>query len=249
MLILYKGLRLLFCPARAKMKAVLLMVFALLATVAFAQLGKVCSDSDLVEPIPSRCEYNYADYSSKFKQRLCDNLSKSKCESRYFCYWRDTTAQNKLAEHNQIFLSPAVHQVASNVYVAVGYALSNVALVVGDTGAIIVDTTESTAAMNAVLAAFRQVHDFQARPVKAVVYTHSHPDHWAGVAALASVGVRPYIPTNPGGPVAQGATPIYAHSSFVSTLSSASAAFSAILPRSASQFGVNLTADADGRVR
>ncbi len=75
-----------------------------------------------------------------------------------------------------------VIQVTTGVYVAVGYAASNVVLVQGDSGSIIVDTaTDPTAAQTIVEAFGSRLR----RPVRAIVYTHSHPDHTGGARVFA----------------------------------------------------------------
>ncbi|HYM22136.1 MAG TPA: alkyl sulfatase dimerization domain-containing protein [Vicinamibacterales bacterium] len=75
-----------------------------------------------------------------------------------------------------------VIRVADGVYVAVGYAASNVILIQSDNGSIIVDTATDPAAATAIRAAFG------ARlraPVRAIIYTHSHPDHTGGARVFA----------------------------------------------------------------
>lgn len=75
-----------------------------------------------------------------------------------------------------------VIQVASGVYVAVGYAASNVVLVQGTDGSIIVDTATDPVAARAIVDAFGAR---LRRPVRAIVYTHSHPDHTGGARVFA----------------------------------------------------------------
>jgi len=77
---------------------------------------------------------------------------------------------------------PEVIQVASTVYVAVGYAASNVVLVQGADGSIIVDTATDPVAARAIVEAFGSR---LRRPVRAIVYTHSHPDHTGGARVFA----------------------------------------------------------------
>jgi len=67
-----------------------------------------------------------------------------------------------------------VVQVTEGVYVAIGYALANSIMIVGDDGVIIVDTTESMSAARKVKAEFDKITD---KPVKAIIYTHNHTDH------------------------------------------------------------------------
>ena len=68
-------------------------------------------------------------------------------------------------------------EVVSGVYVAVGYGPANSTLIEGDDGIIIVDTMENTQTAERVLAEFRKITK---KPIKAIIYTHSHQDHAGG---------------------------------------------------------------------
>lgn len=80
-------------------------------------------------------------------------------------------------------------QVAANVYVAVGYSASNVVLVQGSDGVIIVDTGTDPVDAAAIRTAFG---GRLSGPVRAIIYTHSHPDHTGG-ARIFAAGDRPQI--------------------------------------------------------
>lgn len=73
-------------------------------------------------------------------------------------------------------------RVADGVYVAIGYGIANSILLVGEGGAIVVDTMETAESAREVLAAFRGVTDL---PIQAIIYTHSHPDHVGGAGVFA----------------------------------------------------------------
>lgn len=75
-----------------------------------------------------------------------------------------------------------IHQLASNIYSAVGYAASNVHFLVGAEGVIVIDTTETTQAAKNILADFRQISDL---PINTIIYTHSHRDHISGATVFA----------------------------------------------------------------
>ncbi len=92
------------------------------------------------------------------------------------------TVHPKLTEHSQKMV-PGVYQVADSVYLAYGYALTSPAMIVGDDGVIIVDPPEDVNKGRRTLEEFRKFSD---KPVKAVIYSHWHIDHYAGVAAFAS---------------------------------------------------------------
>lgn len=91
-----------------------------------------------------------------------------------------------LLAHSEEF-KPGVIKVTDGVYVAVGYGIANSILLEGKDGAIVVDTMESVESARTVLAEFRKVSD---KPIKAIVYTHSHPDHVGGAAAFIAPGAN-----------------------------------------------------------
>ena len=75
-----------------------------------------------------------------------------------------------------------LHQLAPNAYAAVGYAASNVHMLVGSSGVVVIDTTETTQAAENILADFRQICGL---PVTTIIYTHSHRDHISGATVFA----------------------------------------------------------------
>ncbi|MCY4167701.1 MAG: hypothetical protein OXE82_05425, partial [Rhodobacter sp.] len=64
----------------------------------------------------------------------------------------------ELRSHPEYF-SKDVVRLADNVYQAFGFAASNVYMIVGEGGVVIIDTTETTAAAENVLAEFRKITD------------------------------------------------------------------------------------------
>lgn len=75
-----------------------------------------------------------------------------------------------------------LHQLADNVFMAVGFAASNVHLLMGKTGVVVIDTTETTQAAENILAEFRKHCDL---PITTIIYTHSHRDHISGAKVFA----------------------------------------------------------------
>lgn len=75
-----------------------------------------------------------------------------------------------------------VIEVADGVFAAVGYSASNVTLIRGDGGSIIVDTAANPVDAQAIVEAFG---NRLLRPVKAIIYTHNHPDHSGGATVFA----------------------------------------------------------------
>lgn len=88
----------------------------------------------------------------------------------------------ELAEHTRHF-SEKVYPIADNVWSAVGWNLANSVMIEAPEGLIIVDTGESAEQSRKVLAEFRKISD---KPIKAIVYTHFHPDHINGVKGFVS---------------------------------------------------------------
>ncbi len=96
-------------------------------------------------------------------------------------YTGDTpTVPARLSAHART-MAQGVYQVAENFYVAVGYGQSNVAMVVGTDGVLIVDCLETEEHARHALADLRTFSD---KPIKALIYSHSHPDHISGVRAI-----------------------------------------------------------------
>ncbi|WP_419913336.1 alkyl sulfatase dimerization domain-containing protein [Hoeflea sp.] len=91
------------------------------------------------------------------------------------------TPLERLKNHSNEFRKEVI-PLAPNVYCAVGFAASNVYMIVADQGIIIVDTTESTKAAENVFAAFREITSL---PVRTIIYTHSHRDHISGARVFA----------------------------------------------------------------
>lgn len=87
----------------------------------------------------------------------------------------------ELLAHPENFTREVV-KLAENVYQAFGFAASNVYLIVGNDGIVIIDTTESTGAAENVLAEFRKITSL---PVNTIIYTHSHRDHVSGATIFA----------------------------------------------------------------
>jgi alkyl sulfatase BDS1-like metallo-beta-lactamase superfamily hydrolase len=73
-------------------------------------------------------------------------------------------------------------QVVPGVWQARGYDLSNVTFVAGDTGWIVIDPLTSSETAAACLALVNE--HVGTRPVVAVIYTHSHIDHFGGVRGV-----------------------------------------------------------------
>src|SRR5215475_5512661 len=94
---------------------------------------------------------------------------------------QDYAGREKLRAQSNEFRKEVI-RVTDGVYVAVGYSASNVILLQGDSGSIIVDTSTDSVAARAIMAAFGNLLRV---PVRAIIYTHSHPDHTGGARVFA----------------------------------------------------------------
>jgi alkyl sulfatase BDS1-like metallo-beta-lactamase superfamily hydrolase len=75
-------------------------------------------------------------------------------------------------------------KVTERIYQVRGFSLANVTFVEGDSGVILIDPLTFTEHARAALALYT-AHRGE-RPLKAIVYTHSHRDHYGGVRGVAS---------------------------------------------------------------
>lgn len=75
-----------------------------------------------------------------------------------------------------------IHKLSDTVYTAVGYAASNVHFLIGDSGIVLIDTTETTQAAENILADFRAISTL---PITTIIYTHSHRDHISGATVFS----------------------------------------------------------------
>lgn len=94
-------------------------------------------------------------------------------------------------------MEQGIYQVAEDFYVAVGYGQSNLTMVVGTDGVLIIDCLETEEHARQALAELRRFRD---KPIAALIYSHSHPDHISGVRAILD-------PAD----VESGKVPVYAH--------------------------------------
>jgi alkyl sulfatase BDS1-like metallo-beta-lactamase superfamily hydrolase len=100
---------------------------------------------------------------------------------RNLAYTEDAaTIPQKLTEHART-MEQGIYQVAEHFYVAVGYGNANMAMVDGPDGIILIDSMDTEESARYVLQDFRKVTD---KPIKALIYTHMHPDHTSGSRAL-----------------------------------------------------------------
>jgi alkyl sulfatase BDS1-like metallo-beta-lactamase superfamily hydrolase len=82
---------------------------------------------------------------------------------------------------------PQALKLRENVYIATGYGLTNMIMIETKDGLVIVDTMETLTGAKQVMAEFRKATN---KPVKYVIYTHNHGDHFRGTKACYGDGVK-----------------------------------------------------------
>lgn len=89
-----------------------------------------------------------------------------------------------LWRQSRLCAKQGLYEVVEGIYQVRGFDLSNITFVEGDTGVIVIDPLISTETAAAALALYRQHRGNRA--VSAVIYTHSHVDHFGGVLGVTS---------------------------------------------------------------
>lgn len=97
---------------------------------------------------------------------------------------QQSPATKRLLERNKMFENQII-QVADNVYTAIGYQVTANSMIIGDDGVIIVDPGQMPILASRVRKAFEEITD---KPVKAIIYTHGHGDHYNGAPAFYEEG-------------------------------------------------------------
>jgi alkyl sulfatase BDS1-like metallo-beta-lactamase superfamily hydrolase len=89
-----------------------------------------------------------------------------------------------LWRQSRLVAMDGLFEVVPGIYQVRGFDLSNITFVEGDSGVLVIDPLISTETAAAALSLYRQHRGD--RPVVAVVYTHSHLDHFGGVKGVTS---------------------------------------------------------------
>ncbi|RVW00229.1 alkyl/aryl-sulfatase [Rhodococcus xishaensis] len=95
------------------------------------------------------------------------------------------TVNPSLWRQGRLCAKQGLFEVCEGIYQVRGLDLSNMTLVEGDTGVIVIDPLISTETAAAALGLYRSHRGD--RPVTAVIYTHSHADHFGGVKGIVDV--------------------------------------------------------------
>ncbi|MBF9069293.1 alkyl/aryl-sulfatase [Streptacidiphilus fuscans] len=102
------------------------------------------------------------------------------------------TAHASLWRQAQLVARQGLYQVAEGVYQVRGLDLSNMTLVEGERGVVVIDPLVSNETAAAALALYRQHRG--PRPVTGLIYTHSHVDHFGGARGVLPEGTERGVP-------------------------------------------------------
>ncbi|WP_395644886.1 alkyl/aryl-sulfatase [Terricaulis sp.] len=94
------------------------------------------------------------------------------------------TVNPSLWRHARLLARAGLFRVSERIYQVRGFDVSNMTIVVGDSGLIVIDPLTSTEVATAALTLARRT--LGDRPVVAIIYTHSHADHFGGVRGIVS---------------------------------------------------------------
>lgn len=94
------------------------------------------------------------------------------------------TVNPSLWRQSQLCVKQGLYEVTDAIYQIRGFDLSNMTLVEGDTGVIVIDPLISEETAAAGLALYREHRGD--RPVLGVIYSHSHIDHFGGVKGVTT---------------------------------------------------------------
>ena len=103
------------------------------------------------------------------------------------------TANPSLWRQGQLASKQGLYEVCDGIYQVRGLDLSNMTLVEGDTGVIVIDPLISAETAAAALGLYRSHRGD--RPVTAVIYTHAHVDHFGASTACSTDRCPSWRPT------------------------------------------------------
>jgi alkyl sulfatase BDS1-like metallo-beta-lactamase superfamily hydrolase len=146
------------------------------------------------------------------------------------------TVNPSLWRHMTHLRHHGLYEVTPNVWQVRGFDVSNMTIVRGQTGWIVIDSLTSVEAAEAAMALVNAT--LGARPVSAVIYSHSHGDHFGGVRGVVEADA-----------VSAGRVPVIAPEGFMAEATSENVmAGGAMIRRAAYQFGTGLAPGATGQM-
>ncbi|MEV5609273.1 alkyl sulfatase dimerization domain-containing protein [Streptomyces sp. NPDC052225] len=104
------------------------------------------------------------------------------------------TASKSLWRQSQLAAKQGLYKVTDRIYQVRGLDLSNMTIVEGDTGLIVIDPLISAETAAAALKLYRDHRDAADKKVTALIYTHPHVDHFGGAYGVLPNGASADVP-------------------------------------------------------
>ncbi|WP_327663844.1 MULTISPECIES: alkyl/aryl-sulfatase [unclassified Streptomyces] len=104
------------------------------------------------------------------------------------------TASKSLWRQSQLVSKQGLYKVTDRIYQVRGLDLSNMTIVEGDTGLIVIDPLISAETAAAALKLYRDHRDAADKKVTALIYTHPHVDHFGGAYGILPDGASAEVP-------------------------------------------------------
>ena len=98
-------------------------------------------------------------------------------------YFKDSDKVNPTLTAHSKKMVKGIFAYKEKFFQVYGYGLTSPTIIDGDNGLLILDPVESVDKMQGVMADFRKVTSNN-KPVAAIMYSHWHPDHYAGVRGI-----------------------------------------------------------------
>jgi len=111
-----------------------------------------------------------------------DGVSFISTDKNYAVTEESGTVHPMLTAHSKK-MDAGIFNINDKYYMVYGYGLTSSTIINGDDGLILLDPTESVDKQRELMQAFRDTTG-NTKPVVAIVYSHWHPDHYAGVKGI-----------------------------------------------------------------
>jgi alkyl sulfatase BDS1-like metallo-beta-lactamase superfamily hydrolase len=98
------------------------------------------------------------------------------------------TVDPSLWRQSRLNMNHGLFEVVPGVYQIRGFDIANMTLIEGDTGVIVVDCLTSIEGARMAMDLYREHRGH--KPVTAVIFTHTHTDHWGGAHGVLDVEMR-----------------------------------------------------------
>ncbi|KAH8807900.1 beta-lactamase domain-containing protein [Xylogone sp. PMI_703] len=115
---------------------------------------------------------------------------------RQYAFLKDEcppTVNPKLWRHGQLLEKQGLYEVASGIYQVRGFDASNMMIIEGQTGVIVIDPLISNECAEAALRFYWKLRGNE-RPLRGLIYSHSHLDHFGGAQGVLGTSTSGSVP-------------------------------------------------------